>query len=247
MKYTQIDSKRLLLPINHSKAKCSEGEIMRLARSIGKFGIIEPIIVKPLIDGGRFEIISGKRRFCASKMTGMKKIPCLVLEKGESPQLLSLTCQIFSNDDPFALADALREELIKKDCSAEALAERLGLEISELIDLLTPATMGKLERRIAEENHLSPIEIRRISSLPTREARLSALISLKPSQKTVKIHAKKQPQKSTARRRVALGGLGFFENTLKRSVEILESAGISVGKEVEEKSNEIKYTVKIKK
>ncbi len=247
MKYAQIDSKRLLLPINHSKSRCENGENVRLARSIAKFGIISPLCVKPLSDGSRFEIVSGKRRFCASRLIGMRKIPCMVLEKGDKPSMISLTCDIFSDTDPFELADKLKEELVKNGCSAEKFSEQLGLEVSEFVELLTPTCMSELERRIARENLLSKKEIRKISSLPTREARLSALIASKKSTSQPKIRTAKNTNRSNARRRVALGGLGFFENTLKRSVEILESAGFNTQKEVDEKSDEVKYTVKIRK
>ncbi len=247
MKYAVINSKRLILPSGHSKARCENGDNTRLASSIARFGVLSPIYVRELVGGGRFEIVSGKRRFCASRLAGLERLPCFILEKGENPTLTSLTLDIFSDFDPFELADRLKNELLKSEGSAETLAKKLGLDISDFLKLLTPTCMSELERRIARENSLSKAEIQKISSLPSREARLSALISSKRSYNLPRVHTKDLSKKVSARRRVALGGLGFFENTLKRSVEILKSAGIDAEREVEEKNGEVNYTVRVKR
>ncbi len=246
MKYALIDTKRLLLPKEHTKGRCENAENFRLAKSIGKLGLISPIYVKTLVGGGYFEIISGCRRFCASRLAGIKKLPCFILEKGENPSHISITLDIWNKSDPFRLADRLKDELIKSGEPAEAVAERLGLDISDFIGLLTPTCMSELERRIATENLLSDKEIRRISSLSTREARLSALIASRKNSSAPEIHINSKNRKITPRRRIALSGLGFFENTLTRSIDILKKAGICAEKNVEEKSGEVRYIITIK-
>jgi ParB family chromosome partitioning protein len=54
----------------------SETELSDLAESIDRFDILQPIIVRPV--GGRYEIISGHRRFLAMKMHGDETIPCVI-------------------------------------------------------------------------------------------------------------------------------------------------------------------------
>jgi len=53
-----------------------EDELLDLQASIDRFDIIQPILVRAV--GGRFEIISGHRRFMALKLHGDPLIPCVI-------------------------------------------------------------------------------------------------------------------------------------------------------------------------
>lgn len=69
-----------LVPFKDHPYKVIENESMiELTNSISEHGILNPLLVRPL-DGtdGKYEIISGHRRFFAAQKLGMKKIPCTV-------------------------------------------------------------------------------------------------------------------------------------------------------------------------
>lgn len=51
-------------------------ELKELAASIKKFGILEPILVRPL--NGKYEIIIGNKRYVAAKMIGLSSVPALI-------------------------------------------------------------------------------------------------------------------------------------------------------------------------
>ena len=53
-----------------------------LRESIRRFGVLQPIVVRPLEDG-RYMIISGERRYRAALALGMKEIPAVVREMDE--------------------------------------------------------------------------------------------------------------------------------------------------------------------
>ena len=55
-----------------------EEALNELASSIKEHGVFQPIIVKKSIKG--YDIIAGERRFRASKMAGLEKIPAIVRE-----------------------------------------------------------------------------------------------------------------------------------------------------------------------
>src|SRR5205085_8970559 len=48
-----------------------------LANSIRAQGVIQPIVVRPLL-GGRYEIVAGERRWRASQLAGLKEIPTII-------------------------------------------------------------------------------------------------------------------------------------------------------------------------
>ena len=54
-----------------------EGEIKKLAVSILQNGLLQPISVRPTVDG-RYQLIAGERRLRACKLTGMETIPAII-------------------------------------------------------------------------------------------------------------------------------------------------------------------------
>ena len=69
-----------LVPFKDHPYKVIENESMiELTESISVHGILNPLLVRPLEDAdGKYEIISGHRRFFAAQKLGLKKVPCTV-------------------------------------------------------------------------------------------------------------------------------------------------------------------------
>lgn len=55
-----------------------EESLDSLAETINKFGILEPILVRPLSSHGTYEIIAGERRWRAAQRACLAEVPCLV-------------------------------------------------------------------------------------------------------------------------------------------------------------------------
>ncbi len=102
-----------------------EEALQELAQSIRARGVVQPIVVRPLGDGRRFELIAGERRWRAAQMAGLGEIPAVVHEV----------------PDDAALAIALIENIQREDLNpleeARALArlvEEFGLTHGEAAD-----------------------------------------------------------------------------------------------------------------
>lgn len=244
MKYAELDTMHIRTGAKHSKERCKSGDSTALARSIAKTGVLAPIYVKALIGGG-YEIISGNRRFCAARLAGKRKIPCFVMEKGDDPWVIAITLSRFSSHDPFELSQNIKNLLIKTGASAEELAERLGMETGEFLEYLAPICMTEIERIIVRENNISEKMVRKIAVLPSEERFERLTRYIKANEPCKKISVSKQMPNTRARRRASIKGLGFFENTLKRSIELLESAGIRAEKSVDERCGEVEYRIKV--
>ena len=69
-----------LVPFKDHPYKVIENESMiELTESISVHGILNPLLVRPLEgEGGKYEIISGHRRYFAAQKLGMRKVPCTV-------------------------------------------------------------------------------------------------------------------------------------------------------------------------
>ena len=71
----------LLIRCNKIISSCdkpTDENLGKLSNSIRKHGILQPITVRPL-QYGMYEIISGERRFAASKLAGLSYVPCIII------------------------------------------------------------------------------------------------------------------------------------------------------------------------
>lgn len=74
LRVSQIEPDR-----NQPRKYFDEESLYQLADSIMQYGIIEPIIVKPM-DNGFFKIIAGERRWRASRIAQLREIPAIIKE-----------------------------------------------------------------------------------------------------------------------------------------------------------------------
>lgn len=96
------------------RTRMDEGALAELASSIKTQGIMQPVLVRP-VDGGRYEIIAGERRFRAAQLAGLDEIPVLVREV----------------DDQQAAAMALIENMQREDLNPLEEAQGIARLISE--------------------------------------------------------------------------------------------------------------------
>ena len=98
-----------------------------LAASIRTLGLIQPITVRRIPDG-RYQIISGERRFRACRMAGMTAIPAYVREAEDSGMLEMAIVENLqrSNLDPIELAMSYQRLIDECRLTQEQLAERVS-------------------------------------------------------------------------------------------------------------------------
>lgn len=118
----QIDISLIVANQKQPRTKFDQAAIEELAQSIERLGVIQPITVRE-IDGGRYEIISGERRFRASQMAGLTTIAAYV-RTADDRELLEM-----------ALVENIqREELgaLEIAIALNRLTQELGLTQQEL-------------------------------------------------------------------------------------------------------------------
>ena len=54
-------------------------KMVELVESIRKYGLLQPVLVRPLLNSDKYEMISGHRRKRAFEIAGIKKIPCRIM------------------------------------------------------------------------------------------------------------------------------------------------------------------------
>jgi ParB family transcriptional regulator, chromosome partitioning protein len=71
-----------LIEPNPEQPRSEFGDLKELTASIKEKGVLEPLLVKLKSDGG-WMIIAGERRWRASKLAGLKEVPCIEIETDE--------------------------------------------------------------------------------------------------------------------------------------------------------------------
>jgi len=118
-----------------------DGEALAgLASSIESSGVVQPLLVRPLHDGG-YELVAGERRWRAAQQAGLEKVPAIVRESEQTERLQVALIENMVREDLNPVEEARACAALVEDLglSKEDLARRIGRSrpaVSNLIRLL---------------------------------------------------------------------------------------------------------------
>jgi len=149
----------------------NEQDLADLAESIKANGVIQPIIVRPDIDG--YQIIAGERRYRASKMASFQTIPAIVRQASdEQLHEWALVENIHRVDlNPIERAKAYRDYLNTFSLTQTEASERLGEDRSVIANYLRLLDLPQEIKQMLIDGKLSMGHARAILALPTDELR----------------------------------------------------------------------------
>ena len=121
--------------------RMDEGALYELAESIKAQGIMQPILVRRLVEGdnaGRYEIIAGERRFRAARLAGLDSVPVLVRDvPNEAAAAMALIENIQREDlNPLEEAQGLQRLVKEFGLTHEQAAQAVGRSRSAASNLL---------------------------------------------------------------------------------------------------------------
>jgi ParB family chromosome partitioning protein len=114
----------------------NEDGIAELADSIGKVGLLQPIIVRPLGDG--YQIIAGERRWRAARAAGLERVPVRVLTTTEVEALEIALIENLQREDLNAIEEArgYRRLLAEHQMTQAELADKVSKSRSAITNAL---------------------------------------------------------------------------------------------------------------
>ena len=114
----------------------NEESLKELSDSIKEHGVFQPIIVKKSIHG--YEIIAGERRYRASKMAGIKKIPAIIRTFTDEQMMEIALLENLQRENLSAIeeAQAYKSMLEKLNLTQEQLSKKVGKSRSHITNLL---------------------------------------------------------------------------------------------------------------
>lgn len=135
-----------------------------LSTSIAQIGVIQPITVRALASGEGYELISGERRWRASKMAGLDKIPAYVREADTQGMLEMAIVENIQREDLDAIEVAISFQQLIDECklTQENLSERVGKKRATVTNYLRllklpPEIQLGIRERILSMGHAKAI------------------------------------------------------------------------------------------
>lgn len=146
-----------------------EKALSDLAQSIRNLGVIQPITLRK--DGEKFEIISGERRYRASKMAGLKTIPAYIRLVNDQELLEMALVENIQREDLDAIEVALTYQRLLEEIgmTQENLSQRIGKERSTITNSIRLLKLNPEIQNAIRAGQISAGHGRAILSLDTEE------------------------------------------------------------------------------
>ena len=241
---------------NQPRKIFDEYELSLLADSISVNGIIQPLSVRRAVDG-KYEIIAGERRYRAALIVGLRRIPCILHNADRQTAAVYSIVENLQRSDLglFEEAEALEKLTTVYGMSQSETAAKLGIAQSTLSNKLR---ILKLDEKIRERIEKARLTERHARALLKIEAsrRYDALDYIIANGLTVSqteeyieslINPKIKKEEIEPTRKIAIGDVRIFYNSLSKLVDTLQNAGVDAKTRKFENDKYIEYKVRIKK
>lgn len=196
-----------------------------LAQSIKNLGIIQPITLRK--DGSKFEIISGERRFRASKIAGLETIPAYIRLVNDQELLEMALVENIQREDLDAIEIALTYQRLLEEIgmTQENLSQRVGKERSTITNSIRLLRLNPDVQNAIRSGEISAGHGRAIISLddPQKQEELFAKIvknNLSVRQAEEESNRLKNPDNSPKREKAAVPN--HFRKAEKNLADILD-------------------------
>ena len=211
------------------RTRMDEASLVELADSIREQGIMQPVLVRP-VDGGRYEIIAGERRWRAAQRAGLRSVPALIKTVPDQAALaLSLIENIQREDlNPLEEAQGLARLIEEFGLTHDAAAKAVGRSRSAVSNLLRLITLAKPVQEYLLSGALEMGHARALLALPTAQQAGAAArvvngqLSVRETERLV--HALQGADKPKAKRALR----GHDADTARLEIELAEALGAKV-------------------
>lgn len=133
-----------------------EKALSELADSIAEHGIIQPLLVRPMAEGG-YQIVAGERRWRASRLAGLTEVPVVIKDLTDRETMEIALIENLQREDLNPIEEAEGIELLIKEygLTQETAAERVGKSRSAVTNSLRLLNLPPSVRELARENKIS--------------------------------------------------------------------------------------------
>ena len=139
-----------------------EGELDELAQSIREKGVLQPILVRPAVFAGEFQIVAGERRWRAAQRAGIRAIPALVRSLSDEEVLEIAIVENVQRKDLSAMeeADGYRTLIEKFGRTQAQVADTVGKSRVHVANALRLLQLPESVQAMVRDGQLTPGHVR---------------------------------------------------------------------------------------
>lgn len=198
-----------------------ESALAELAHSISQHGVLQPLLVRPLIGGG-YQIVAGERRYRACRMAGVTEVPVVIRELSDSETMELALIENLQRENltPIEEAKGFGVLIDNYGMSQEEVSQVVGRSRSAVANSLRLLNLPKEVSDMVERGEISAGHGRTLLALGSEEEMINAAkqiyekeLSVRQTEKLVKaINAEKdKSQKEDKQERISLKPSYFSE------------------------------------
>lgn len=162
-----------------------EKELNELANSIIKYGVIQPIVLRNI--GDKYEIIAGERRYKASCLAGLKKVPAIINNTDDNTSAEIALLENLQRKNLSVIEEAQSyKKLMDRGFTQEEIASKLGVSQSSIANKMRLLNLPKDVQNALLYNKISERHARSLLSLPDADVQRNLLNKIISEKLTVK-------------------------------------------------------------
>lgn len=219
---------------NHDQPRkdFDEKALSELAESIEQHGVLQPLVVRPLANGG-YQLVAGERRWRAARIAGLSEVPVIIKELTDEEVIEIAMIENLQREDLNPLEEALGYKFMMDELgiTQEQAAEKVGKSRPAVANALRLLKLPDEIREMVKNNLISPGHARALLGFDSEDMMLQTAkkiikedLSVREVETLVK-NSKKLPKVSKQQKRDKFFSeveLALVEN-LGRKVKIKES------------------------
>ena len=229
----EISLNKIQVNPNQPRTNFDTSEIDNLVISIKELGIIQPITVRE-ITNGKYEIISGERRFRASTKAGLNSIPCYVRGVENETDLLkmSLVENVQRVDlDPIEIGLTYERLINEFKLDLDSISRLIGKDRSTVSNYIRLLKLDPIIQSGIRDGFLSMGHGRAIINIDNKELQLdiykqiiSSKLSVRQTEKIVRGNKSKNSVGTSDVSKIYIDATNKFEKLLGSKVRLKENS-----------------------
>ena len=223
-----------------ARKQFDEAALSELADSIAQHGVLQPLLVRPIIGGG-YQLIAGERRWRASRIAGLTQVPVIIKELTDDEAAVISLIENLQREDLNPIEEAYGfASLIKDfDLTQEEAAQRVGKSRPAVANALRLLRLPQEVIDAVREGKLSAGHARALAAIDDEKTAIFAAktvmekgLSVRETEKLVKALTaeKKEKRKKTAARNSFFDEVELsLNNSLGRKAKVVTKSGKESG------------------
>ncbi len=222
-------------------------QLEELSNSIREYGVLQPVIVR-LVDG-KYQLVSGERRFRASMLAGKESIPALIRQLSDREVAEMALIENLQREDLnyFEEAEGYARLIQEFQITQEEVAKKMGKSQPTIANKLRLLQISQRVRKEISVDVITERHVRSLLKLKNEEQQLDVLNRIYKNNLNVRqtddlienvLIAEEENIREQKKKKMmkAIKDMKIFVNTIKGTVKTIQDAGMPA--EISESEND---------